>query len=88
MKSGGLASPKPPDDGGQEEHGDEENERESRGRIQGQDGRGGAEGRQVTDEVNGALWRISNPDHRREASQVLSRAHVLPGLPKAGINPG
>ena len=54
--SGSLASPKSPDGGEPEEHGDEANETESRGGIQGQGGRGGVEGRQDSHGVCGALY--------------------------------
>ena len=43
---GSLASPKPPDGGEPEAHGDEENETESRRGIQSQRGLGGSQGRQ------------------------------------------
>jgi hypothetical protein len=42
--SGSLASPKPPDGGEREEHGDEENETQSRRGIQGPGGLGGVQG--------------------------------------------
>lgn len=45
MISDSVASPKLPDGGEPDEHGDEEHETESRGGIQGQEGRGGAEWR-------------------------------------------
>ena len=87
MISGGLASPKPPDDGEPEEHGDEENEKESRGGIQGQGGRGGMKGDNTLTELMEHCGRAFYPDHGLETSRAVGWTHVFPSLPKARINP-
>ena len=68
MLSGSLASPKPPASGEPEEHGDEENETQSRGGIQGPGGLGGVQGRQDAGGVSGTIWRASHTDHGMEAA--------------------
>jgi hypothetical protein len=65
---GSLASPKPPEGGEPEEHGNEENETQSRGTVQRSGGIGRGQRRQDPGRISRALSRPSHPDHRVEAA--------------------
>src|SRR5437016_5866024 len=57
-----------PEGGEPEERGDEANETQSRGSIQGPGGLGGVQGRQDAGRIGGTIWRASHPDYRMEAA--------------------
>src|SRR5438309_6593511 len=66
--SGSLASPKPPGGGKPEERGDEENETQSRGHLQGSGGIGRGQRRQDAGRIVRTVSRPSHPGHRMEAA--------------------
>ena len=66
--SGSLASPKPPEGGEPEEHGDEANETESWGIFQGAGGLGRDQRRQDAGRTSRAVSCPSHPNHRLEAA--------------------
>ena len=71
--SGSLASPKPPGGGEPEERGDEKNETQSRGDLQGAGSIGRGQRRQDADRIGRALWRPS-PQITEWKQQLLARA--------------
>ena len=66
--SGSLASPKPPEGGEPKEHGDEENETQSRGDIQGPGGLGGGQRRQDAGRIGRAISACIPPRSRNGSS--------------------
>ena len=73
MISGSLASPKPPEGGEPEEHGDEENETQSRGDFQGAGGLGRGQRRQDAGGI-GEQFGVHPTQITEWKQQLLARA--------------